>query len=73
MSRRGTSRLEWLRGLVLCFTALALVRLDLVLWREIIRVGDTQRRHKLLLLCRTGLAGRRRRIDDWRSFWSHRC
>jgi hypothetical protein len=73
MSRRGTSRLKWLRWLVLCFTALALVRLDLVLWREIIRVSDAQRRHELLLLCRTRLASRGRRIDDWRSFWSHRC
>jgi hypothetical protein len=57
MSRRGTSRLERLRWLVLCFAALALVRLDFVLWREIIRIGDSQRRHKLLLLCRAGLTG----------------
>jgi hypothetical protein len=73
MSGRGTSRLKRLRWLVLCFTALAFVGLDLVLWRKIIRIGDSQRRHELLLLCRTGLAGRRRRVNDWRSFRSHWC
>lgn len=57
MGGRGTSGLKRLRWLVLGFTTLALVRLDFVLGRKIIRIGDTQRRHELLLLRRAGLAG----------------
>lgn len=53
-------------------TALALVRLDLVLRRKIIRVCDAKRRHELLLLCRTRFASGRGRFDDWRRLWSDR-
>jgi hypothetical protein len=55
-----------------CLTSLALVRLDLVLGRKIVRISDSQRCHELLLLCRARLAGGCRRVNDWRSFWGYR-
>ena len=35
--------------------------------REICRITDTMFSHQLLLFGRTGLAGRQRLIEDWRS------
>jgi len=73
VSGGGASRLQGLRWLVMCFTALALMRLDLVLRWKIIRVGDPKRRHELLLLCWARLASGSGGVNDWWSLRGYRC